>query len=134
MKVFVRTKEEPIVQPVEIIQVINSFFARVKQASGRVDTISTRHLSRGPVSSDFGSTTPTVTQIPNTDNTVCPVVELPLDALPPTVVEPLVEHDLPANENKVDATKEEMEQKETPMATSRPKRTCGPPERLQITW
>ena len=45
MKVFVRRKDEPLVQPVRITQVVNPFFARVEQPSGQIDTVSTRALS-----------------------------------------------------------------------------------------
>ena len=45
MKVFVRRKDEPLVQPVRITQVINPFFARVEQPGGRIETVSTRALS-----------------------------------------------------------------------------------------
>ena len=45
MKVFVRRKDEPLVQPVRITQVINPFFARVEQTNDRIDTVSIRALS-----------------------------------------------------------------------------------------
>ena len=47
MKNFARCKDDPLVRPVRILQVINPFFARVEQQSGRIDTISTRDLSPG---------------------------------------------------------------------------------------
>ena len=45
MKVFVRSKDDPLVQPVKILEVINPFFARVEQQNGRIDTVSTQALA-----------------------------------------------------------------------------------------
>lgn len=44
---FVRNKEDPLLQPVKILQVINPHFARIEREDGHVDTVSTHHLSPG---------------------------------------------------------------------------------------
>lgn len=120
MKVFARSKEDPLVQPVEIVQVINPFFARVRQTSGRVDTISTRALAPGQASADSGSLDQP-TAIPTPD-----AGEAPAAAAPPAIAEPPAPNpDLSFEEEVRDVVLD---------VPVRPKRTCGPPDRLQVKW
>ena len=44
---FHRNKDDPEVQPVRILEVLNPHFARIEKKDGGVDTVSTRHLSPG---------------------------------------------------------------------------------------
>ena len=61
LKVFIRAKDDPPVQPVKILEVINPFFARVER-NGRIDTVSTQALSPGTVQ------THTSTSLPGSDD------------------------------------------------------------------
>ena len=47
LKKFVRNKDDPLVTPVSIEQVINPFYARVRFPYGRTDTVSTSSLAPG---------------------------------------------------------------------------------------
>ena len=48
LKNFVRNKDDPLVIPVTIEEIINPFYARIKFENGRIDTVSTKSLSAGP--------------------------------------------------------------------------------------
>ena len=60
LKRVVRNKDEPEVQPVHIIQVVNPSFARVEKQNGEIDTVSTRHLSPGRQNADDAPSSETV--------------------------------------------------------------------------
>jgi len=48
MRNFVRNKDDPLVVPVVVEEVINPHFAKVQHSSGRADTVSTSSLAPGP--------------------------------------------------------------------------------------
>ena len=55
---FVRGKEDPQVRPVSISEVINPHFARVVFPNGRIDTVSTKDLSRRNIPAQTDATEP----------------------------------------------------------------------------
>jgi transposase InsO family protein len=76
LKRVVRNKDEPEVQPVHVVQVVNPYFARVEKQNGEIDTVSTRYLSPGrqnaetpscePLPEDSNEEMPEPTDVPTT--------------------------------------------------------------------
>ena len=56
---FVRNKDDPLVVPVKINQVINPYFARIEWPNGRIDTVSTTALAPS-VSTGSDTVSPTI--------------------------------------------------------------------------
>ena len=115
MKIHVRNKDDPQVEPVRIMQVINPYFARVEQSSGRIDTVSTRHLSPGP-------------SLPSDDSNQDPNPEpgTILTADSSTNSSPATEEHHPNPDQDDELSQEEN--------SGRPTRNRKPPDRLQIKW
>ena len=114
MKVFVRSKDDPLVQPVKILEVINPFFARVEQQNGRIDTVSTQALASGNPRKEISP-----------DNNINDLSVHFENDLEDNNLD-LPEVDLPAN------TQAEVTEEQAPV--TRPLRNRKPPDRLQIQW
>ena len=49
IKTFVRNKSDPLVKPVQVVEVVNDQFVRVQRPDGSIDTVSFSKASRGNI-------------------------------------------------------------------------------------
>ena len=91
IKNFTRQKNDPIVNKVKLIETISPYFARVQHQSGKIDTVSTRHLAPsaetmdGKIQEDTSNKeqpiqTPADDEVANPDDNK--VLNLPIDTGP----------------------------------------------------